>query len=260
MTKIEWAEKSINPIVGCTKKGRGCNNCYAEKMAARLKGMYRTGNAPHLQKYNEVVTFDGRWNGFTYFDASALHEVINRKKPTMYLVNSMGDTFHESVKDKDLDKMFDVFYEHPQHTFQILTKRPVRMRDYFEGRNPGPNIWLGVTVEYQAVHDIRIQYLRETNAAVKFLSCEPLLCPISIDLEEIDWVIIGCESTINGRAGRFQAEFCEAAFDIVKQCKQQGVPVFVKQIPIDGKVVKDIDKFHSWLRVREYPKTKDSEG
>jgi protein gp37 len=210
-TKIEWTESTWNPITGCTKISSGCKFCYAEVMTRRLKAMGQ-------EKYK---------NGFEL----ALHpEVLNEphtwKKGRMIFVNSMSDLFHKDVPVEFIQEIFKVIKENPQHVFQVLTKRADVLRYYdSEGLLDWPhNLWMGVTVENDAmIH--RIENLRKTGARVKFLSCEPLLNRIpDMNLQGIDWVIVGGES---GRAPRPMKE--EWVIDIKEQCRNAGVAFYFKQ-------------------------------
>lgn len=158
-TKIEWTDKTWNPITGCSKKSTGCQHCYAEVMSRRLKAM-------GLSKYA---------NGFS---VTLHYELINEpykwKQSHNIFVCSMSDIFHEDVPFDFVDNMFDVIRKTDQHRYQILTKRAERMAEYFETREIPDNVWLGVTVEAQSSR-FRIDYLRNLQASVKFLSCEPLV-------------------------------------------------------------------------------------
>lgn len=208
-SKIEWTDKTWNPITGCSKKSTGCLHCYAEIMARRLKAMgqekYANGFRVTLHErcLNEPLTWRGNHNIF---------------------VCSMSDIFHENVPFEFIDKMFDVIKNTPQHRYQILTKRAERMVEYFETRSVPNNVWLGVTVEAQSSR-YRIDYLRNLPASVKFLSCEPLVEDLGqLDLTGIDWVIVGGES---GPQARPMKE--EWALTIMKQVEAQGACFFFKQ-------------------------------
>lgn len=208
-TKIEWTDKTWNPITGCSKKSTGCMHCYAEVMARRLKAMgqekYANGFAVTLHErcLEEPLTWRGNHNIF---------------------VCSMSDIFHENVPFEFIDKMFDVIKCTPQHRYQILTKRAERMAEYFETRSVPNNVWLGVTVEAQSSR-FRIDYLRNLPASVKFLSCEPLVEDLGeLDLTGIDWVIVGGES---GPQARPMKE--KWALNIMKQVEAQGARFFFKQ-------------------------------
>jgi len=210
-TKIEWTESTWNPITGCTKISSGCKFCYAEVMAKRLKAMGQ-------EKYR---------NGFALtLHPETLQEPYAWKKPKMIFVNSMSDLFHKDIPVEYLQRVFKVIKENPQHVFQVLTKRADILRYYdSEGWLEWPhNLWMGVTVENKEVIH-RIENLRNTNARVKFLSCEPLLSPLeNMNLKGIDWVIVGGES---GRTPRPMKE--EWVIDIKDQCQQANVAFYFKQ-------------------------------
>ena len=209
-TKIEWTEATWNPSAGCTKISAGCKNCYAEIMAIRLQAM----------KVN------GYENGFNFnIVQDRLNEPINRKKPTVYFVNSMSDIFHEEMPEEYLDKIFDVIKRTPQHVYQILTKRADRMYEYLESKNIPKNIWLGVTVENKNDGLPRIDKLRKLKASVLFLSVEPLLEDIGkINLQNIDWVIVGGES--GNRARPMDSSW---VLNIKEQCEVNNIAFFFKQ-------------------------------
>lgn len=207
---IEWTEQTWNPVTGCTKVSPGCKNCYAETMAMRLKAMGAKGYE----------------NGFQIqLRPEKLQEPLKRKKPTVYFVNSMSDLFHESVPDSFIDEAFRVMAEAKQHTFQLLTKRAARLASYFETRDLSDNVWLGVSVEDQQYGVPRIDELRKVNAAIRFLSVEPLLEDLGqIDLTDIHWVIVGGES--GARARPMQQSWVES---IQSQCESAGAAFFFKQ-------------------------------
>lgn len=208
-TKIEWTDKTWNPITGCSKKSTGCLHCYAEVMARRLKAMGQ-------DKYA---------NGFTVtLHERCLNEPLSWKGNHNIFVCSMSDIFHEDVPFDFVDKMFDIIRRTPQHRYQILTKRAERMAEYFGTRSVPNNVWLGVTVESQSSR-FRIDYLRNLSASVKFLSCEPLVEDLGkLDLTGIDWVIVGGES---GPQARPMKE--EWALNIMKQVEVQDARFFFKQ-------------------------------
>jgi protein gp37 len=210
-TKIEWTESTWNPITGCTKISSGCKFCYAEVMARRLKAMGQ-------EKYK---------NGFDLaLHPEALNEPYTWKKGKMIFVNSMSDLFHKEIPIEYIQKIFRVIKENPQHVFQILTKRADVLRYYdSEGWLEWPhNLWMGVTVESNEVMH-RIDNLRSTSARVKFLSCEPLLTSLpTMNLQGIDWVIVGGES---GRTPRPIKE--EWVIDIKEQCLKMNVAFYFKQ-------------------------------
>jgi protein gp37 len=209
-SQIEWTEQTWNPTTGCTKVSPGCKHCYAETMAVRLKAMRANG-------------YD---NGFELsLMEDRLSQPLRRKKSTVYFVNSMSDLFHEDIPDKFLDKVFDVIKITPQHTYQILTKRSERMREYFSDKKLPENVWLGVSVEDKKYGIPRINDLREIDATVRFLSVEPLLEDLGrFDLSNIHWVIVGGES---GPKARPMSE--SWVDNIYKLCKTSEVAFFFKQ-------------------------------
>ena len=208
--KIEWTEQTWNPSAGCTKISSGCKNCYAESMANRL----------------QAIGVKGYENGFEFnIVPSRLGEPLKRKKPTVFFVNSMSDIFHEDMPLDYLDKIFDVIKKTPHHTYQILTKRADKMFKYLSNRTIPPNIWLGVTVEDKKNGVPRIDKLRQLNATVLFLSVEPLLEDLGeINLDNIDWVIVGGES---GNKARAMDE--SWVLNIKKQCAEKDIAFFFKQ-------------------------------
>jgi protein gp37 len=209
-SKIEWTEKTWNPSAGCTKISSGCKNCYAEKMAIRLKAM-------------KVMGYE---NGFEFNTVpSRLNEPFKRKKPTVYFVNSMSDIFHEKMPEEYLDKIFNVIEQTPHHTYQILTKRADRMFQYLSHRTIPKNILLGVTVDNRIEGLPRIDKLRNLQASVLFLSVEPLLEDLGkMNLKNIDWVIVGGES--GNKARPMEKEW---VINIKQQCETEGIAFFFKQ-------------------------------
>ncbi|KKM72097.1 hypothetical protein LCGC14_1423980 [marine sediment metagenome] len=295
MSKIEWTGETWNPVLGCSKVSAGCENCYA------LRDSWRQAHHP-----KQVANYEGltkkvggkvQWTGKIRCIPDRLSKPLDEKKPTTYFVNSMSDLFHEGVPDEFIDQVFAVMALCPQHTFQILTKRPERMAEYFSGtgvaprgiecptknhvlnvadriawRNfprqferleqsvkngafkwPIPNVWLGVSVEDQATADERIPHLLNTPAAVRFVSYEPALGPGDFALfldgprlagkladmiggdvaaindpcskERLDWIIAGGESGPGARVCEI-----ENIRSVVRQCRDAGVAVFVKQL------------------------------
>jgi protein gp37 len=206
---IEWTEATWNPVTGCTKISPGCKHCYAERMAKRLKAMGQPKYA----------------NGFRLtLHPSYLKQPLTWKTPKMIFVNSMSDLFHRDVPLTFIQDVFDVMREASWHTFQVLTKRSRRLARLDPQIDWPDNVWMGVSVETQA-YTSRINDLRKTSACVKFLSLEPLLGPLSrLDLQGIDWVIVGGES---GPGARLMVE--EWVIDIRNQCTQAHVPFFFKQ-------------------------------
>lgn len=180
VSKIEWTEQTWNPTVGCTKVSPGCKNCYAETMARRLKAM----------------GVHGYENGFRLtLMPERLAEPLERRKPTVYFVNSMSDLFHEKVPFDYVRRIFDVMARSTQHTFQVLTKRAERMAEFCRDVEVPGNVWLGVSVENRKYGVPRIPVLQSIRAQVKFLSVEPLLEDLGdINLSGVQWVIVGGES------------------------------------------------------------------
>jgi protein gp37 len=220
MSKIEWTQKTWNPLVGCTKVSAGCKNCYAMRMAWRL-----VHNPVTKDKYAGTAekTANGQinWTGKVNMLQDELMKPLQYKKPTMFFVNSMSDLFHESVPFEFINAVFSVMSDVNIHTYQVLTKRPARMLEFFEWKKqqfgiewqPSNNVWIGVSVENQQAADERIPLLLKINNAIRFLSCEPLLGPISfkqwIKVETTEkattvftpfhWVIVGGESGTGAR-------------------------------------------------------------
>ncbi len=208
-SKIEWTESTWNPVTGCTKISDGCKNCYAERMAKRLQAM---GQA------NYVDGFAVRTH------PHALEHPLKWKKPQVIFVNSMSDLFHEDVPFEFIQDIFDVMTRASWHTFQILTKRAERLAELAPLLNWPDNVWMGVTVENQDC-TYRIDYLRDVPAAVRFLSVEPLLTAIEdMNLDNIDWVIVGGESGPGSRP--IEKDWVRS---IRKQCRVAKVPFFFKQ-------------------------------
>ncbi|RKY03802.1 MAG: hypothetical protein DRP56_10800 [Planctomycetota bacterium] len=206
---IEWTESTWNPVSGCTKISAGCLNCYAERMAKRLKAMGQS-----RYKHGFKVTLH----------PEALKEPYRWKKSRVVFVNSMSDLFHEKIPLAFIQKVFTVMNENPQHTFQILTKRSERLRELSPLLNWSSNIWMGVTVEDND-NTHRMDDLRVVPATVKFLSIEPLLGAVpGMNLEGIDWVIVGGES---GPGARPMQEGW--VLQIKDQCDDASVPFFFKQ-------------------------------
>lgn len=212
ISSIEWTERTWNPVVGCHKISQGCKNCYAELMARRLRAM---GSEAYQQPFTTVRLLPER-----------LREPFRVKAPTMWFVNSMSDLFQEGVPDDFITRTFDTIREAHWHTFQVLTKRPERMADYFAHHDaPPPNAWLGASVENKSQGVPRIRVLIGVPAAVRFLSIEPLLEDLGrLDLGHIDWVIVGGES--GHRARPMKLAWVES---IRRQCVEQEVAFFFKQ-------------------------------
>ena len=206
---IEWTESTWNPVTGCNKISPGCKNCYAERLAKRLKAMgqanYRNGFKLTLQP--QMLELPLRW-----------------KRPQTIFVNSMSDLFHKDVPLDYIQQVFDVMNRAHWHRFQVLTKRADRLAELSSELEWSDNIWMGVSVESQKyVH--RIDDLRATGAKIKFLSLEPLLSSLkNLDLRQIDWAIVGGESGYGFRPIKE-----EWVLEIREQCRDSNVPCFFKQ-------------------------------
>lgn len=209
-SRIEWTEFTWNPTTGCTKVSPGCKHCYAEVMATRL----------------QAIGAAGYENGFKLtLKPDRLEQPLKRKKPTIYFVNSMSDLFHEEVPFAYVDQVFDIIRRTPHHIYQILTKRPERMEEYFLNREVPHRAWLGVSVEDKKYGLPRIDILRRIKAVTRFLSVEPLLEDLGVfSLADIHWVIVGGES---GAKARPMQEAWVA--NIEKQCAVAGTAFFFKQ-------------------------------
>ncbi len=265
MSSIEWTDETWNPVRGCTRVSPGCENCYAERQAHRQSGpggAYEglTQKGPHYRKFGTVRFGSPRWTGKIRLVPELLDKPLHWRKPRRVFVNSMSDLFHEDVSDEFISRVLAVCAHAPQHTFQILTKRADRMREFVHRWDQGerstmpligvklplPNVWLGVSCEDQKRFDERWELLKQTPATVRFLSLEPLLSRIDISaavyardrvtwdgrpgaphdhVDECHWVIVGGESGPGARP-------CHVEWirDIVKQCREAQVPCFVKQL------------------------------
>lgn len=306
-TKIQWTEATWNPVRGCSRVSPGCVNCYAETLAARLSAYGTKPDSP-FRGFVTKVNGHASWTGKVELVEKHLYDPLKWRTPRMIFVNSMSDMFHEELSDEVIDQIFAVMALCPQHTFQVLTKRPDRMLRWFSDLKPFPkevfmdtkvsdfisphcerieghvgrlirpdisscalaawplpNVWLGVSVEDRA-HKDRIDLLRETPAAIRFLSIEPLLEDIGeLDLRGVHWVIVGGESGPNARP--FYLGWAES---VVHQCKSNGVSCFIKQLgsnPMDGpddpwslrdKKGGDPSEWPVELRVREMPAIQNS--
>ena len=208
-SSIEWTESTWNPVTGCTKISPGCKNCYAERMARRLQAMGQ-------KNYR---------NGFQVtLHPDSLNLPLSWRKPQMIFVNSMSDLFHEEVPEDFILEIFKIMAQSRQHCFQVLTKRAGRLLEMNHYIDWPSNVWMGVTVENRN-YVSRIDRLRITGAAVKFISFEPLLGPIGeVNLSGIDWAIVGGES---GPASRSIKP--EWVIDLRDQCITQEIPFFFKQ-------------------------------
>ena len=208
-SSIEWTEATWNPVTGCTKISHGCKNCYAERMSRRLQAM---GAKKYRNSFSVTV------------HESVLDEPMKWSKPRLIFVNSMSDLFHESVPVWFIESVFEVMNRASQHTFQILTKRPTRVVELNEKIIWSPNVWFGVSIESERWIE-RLDLLKNLGAHTKFLSLEPLLGPLpGIELEGVDWVIVGGES--GPKARPIKAEWVR---EIRDNCVNSNVPFFFKQ-------------------------------
>ncbi|MEQ9355130.1 DUF5131 family protein [Coleofasciculus chthonoplastes] len=203
-TGIEWTDRTWNPTIGCNKVSPGCTHCYAEALTKRFRQNFPNGF--DLTLHRERIKQPLRW-----------------RKPSRIFVNSMSDLFHEGVPIEFLKDVFDVMGQTRQHTYQILTKRHKRLAELAPQLDWHNNIWMGVSVENQDyVH--RVDSLRQVPANVRFLSCEPLLGNLELDLTGIHWVIVGGES-----GNKYRPMKLEWAQSIRDQCQSSGVAFFFKQ-------------------------------
>jgi len=247
---IEWTEATWNPVTGCTKVSPGCKNCYAERMAKRLAGRagYPADDPFKVTLHEDRIHIPNYW-----------------KTPRMIFPCSMSDLFHPDVPDQFIARIFNVMGTVKRHTFQVLTKRPDRMLDFTQiyydhiEREPFSNVWLGTSVENTIRANKRIPYLKATPAAVRFISCEPLLESINLGIYlnyRIDWVIVGGES--GPKARPIDLDWIRS---IRNQCSDASVPLFVKQLGTDWAKKNHADYKGSnpkfWpigLNIREYPR------
>lgn len=310
-TSIEWTEKSWQVTRGCSRESPGCQHCYAEDIAVRFSG-------PGKPFEQVIHPRHKKWNGTLLALPESLAGPFSWRKPSKVFVNSMSDLFHESVPDDYIAAVFAVMGMARQHTFQVLTKRASRMRHWFDAlplapwhsvlypalkkylgpeefskligrvidvRWPFANVGLGVSVEDHQRAEERIPELLQCPAAVRFLSCEPLLGPVNLDsikyqagmygwlsafndgawpeLGKVHWVIVGGESGPQARP--MALEWAQA---IVRACQEDGTPVFVKQLgrhpyiagapadwPISDRRGAVMAEWPESLRVREFPQS-----
>jgi protein gp37 len=222
LSQIEWTDATWNPVAGCSIVSSGCKHCYAMELARRLEAM-------DVSKYAGLTRRSGErpiWNGVVREDWTALEMPYSWKKPRKIFVNSMSDLFHDRVSDKFIAAIWEVMRDTPHHHYQILTKRPDRMSRIVPSRTSHvlPNVWLGTSVENAEVVE-RIEHLRRTPAAIRFISFEPLIGAVgSVNLSGIHWAIVGGES---GRGARPLRE--EWIDDVHEQCVRSGTAFFFKQ-------------------------------
>lgn len=230
-SKISWTEETWNPITGCSKISSGCKKCYAEKMTPRLKSMgqlkYKNGFTPTCHEYE-------------------LERPYEWKKPRKIFVCSMSDLFHKDIPLEFIKKVFEVMNNNPQHTFQVLTKRADLLMKYSTELIFTKNIWVGVSVENQD-NVGRMDYLKQVPAKIKWLSIEPLIGEITdIDLNGIDWVVVGGES---GSGFRLMEE--SWVLYLRDKCQELNVPFFFKQYA--GVSPKKLGDLLQGVQYHEYP-------
>lgn len=300
-THIQWTDATWNPVTGCTKVSAGCKNCYAERLFPCVYGKdaidvcrsCRGKGCPDCHGNGSIVPVPRRFTDVVCHEGDRLYQPLHWRKPRRVFVNSMSDLFHPDVPDEFIARVFDVMARAPHHQFQVLTKRPERMNNWFHEKpvgppDPLPNVWLGVSVEDQDAADERVPVLLDTPAAVRFISAEPLLGPVDLggwgedwlrgiatrddgrgepeayQTHALDWVIVGGESGPKARPMSI-----EWAKDIVRQCRDADVPVFVKQLGTSPYAIDDLgspvtvnvkhragadpSEWPEHLRIREYP-------
>ena len=247
-TSIEWTDSTWNPATGCTKISRGCENCYAERISERFRGVeghpYEQGF--DLRLWPERLDQPAKW-----------------RRPRMVFVNSMSDLFHKDIPGEFVERVFDAMERADWHVYQVLTKRSPRMRDFVNRRYPSmpapPHIWLGVSVEDRPALS-RVEHLRQANASIRFISAEPLLGSLgSLNLTGIHWLIVGGES-----GPGFRPMHVEWAREIRDQCVKAKVPLFFKQWggirPKSGGYLLDRRKWAQYPPVPNRTKTRDRPG
>ena len=208
-SSIEWTDATWNPVTGCSKVSAGCKFCYAERLAFRLQamGQPRYADGFSVTLHHDLLDLPRRW-----------------RSPRVVFVNSMSDLFHEDVPLPFIRRVFETMVESPQHVFQILTKRSRRLKEAATALPWPANVWMGVSVEDSRVLS-RIEHLLDVPAAVRFLSCEPLIGPLEmLPLDGVDWVIVGGESGPGARPMNR-----EWVLSVLSQCRSRGVPFFFKQ-------------------------------
>ena len=268
-TKIPFCDVTLNLTAGCSKCAPGCLDCWAERVAKRLKGA-------GIKGYDKVVDSNG-WTGHIELCPWLLDKPLHLRRPRRIFVASLSDLFHPDVPFEFIDKVYVKISDYKRHKFLIFTKRIERMLEYHIRRPriinidgvermslidwPIPNLISILSLSTQAEADDKIPLLLKIPAIVRGLSIEPLLGNIKEiqltslrDGQHIEWVVIGCESLTAGKAGRFQDGFIAAARNIVRQCQAADVPVYIKQISIKGKANRKISDWPKDLQIQDYPK------
>ncbi|MBI4502967.1 MAG: phage Gp37/Gp68 family protein [Gemmatimonadetes bacterium] len=225
-TGIQWTDATWNPVTGCTKVSAGCDHCYAATLAHRLLTVH------YLRRHPIVDTSQNRKDPFAVrIWPERLADPFKWSSPRMIFVNSMSDLFHHDIPDAFLAQVFEVMLSAKQHTYQVLTKRPNHVLRFWKrhpelfNHQPMPShIWIGTSIEDQRTV-YRVAHLVRVPAHVRFLSCEPLLGPLRLQLQGVHWVIVGGESGIVHRPMDLRW-----ARDIRDQCVSQNVPFFFKQV------------------------------
>ncbi len=216
-TSIEWTEVTWNPTTGCDRTSPGCDNCYALALAKRLKAM---GVAKY--QHDGDVRTSGPGFALTLHD-DVVEQPLRWRNPRIVFVNSMSDLFHDAVPLDFIQRVFAVMEATPHHTYQVLTKRSKRLRQLSPHLPWPPNVWMGVSVESQR-YAFRLDHLREVPASVRFVSAEPLIDEVHLDLTGIDWLIVGGES--GPRARPIASEW---VLSLQQQCELADVAFFFKQ-------------------------------
>lgn len=273
-SSIQWTDATWNPVVGCTRVSAGCDHCYAfqlhdQRHIAWKRGRWSSAPAQYHQPFSHVQLLPER-----------LDDPLHWRKPRRIFVNSMSDLFHPDVPGEYINQVWHTMFNVRRHTYQILTKRPERLLEWTQRKAEATHwpikdiwpswIWLGVSVEDQAAADARIPLLLQTPAAVRFISAEPLLGPVTLDdaaLALLDWVIVGGESGPHARPMKL-----EWALPLLDQCREAGVPFFMKQLGtslarylgMHDRHGADIEEWRERhllpaLDVREWPKTSQTE-
>jgi len=276
-TKINYLDKTWNFIGGCTECGAGCVNCWSKRLC--------TGRLKNHPLYQGLVK-NGKWTGEirTCLDigrSDILEQPLHWREPSIIGVEFTGDLFHPKVQFEFIDQVFDTMFTAYWHTYLLLTKRIERMAEYIKhlddvcfevgdpicwSQKPNEHIWLGVSISTQKEADEKIPILLQIPAAIRFISAEPLLEPLAFNwnlpysscklsdyiaernTNYLDWIIVGSESGPKRRPCKL-----EWIRDIVEQCKAANIPVFVKQIPINGKVSHKMSDWPKWAQIRQWP-------